>query len=181
MTDQQDPLARFVVRPTHHHIFRDYPLADIPPIPAGWSDVSWRNDACPCWRVDSHGETLYVFADYADTRQRDFGPGVARFSVSADMAWDGSRSTVFDTDDWSALLAVLEMPRLPVSLSGDVVIGCAPNRTWAWLVAEAYFHSYRMGDQGHRLGLTSRGTWIDDDGETVEGWVVPLMPQGEDA
>lgn len=180
--EASDPLARFVVGPKYHHVFADYALADIPPIPAGWSDVSWKNDACPCWRVDSQGSTFYVFADYADENKRDFGPGVARFSISADMAWDNSRATVFDTDDWDALITALEMPRLPVSLSDDVVIGVAPNKTWAWLVAEAYFESYRMSDQGHRLGLTSRGTWIDEDnGQTVEGWIVPLMPQGEEA
>lgn len=166
----------------NHSVFTDYPLADIPLIPDGWRDVSWRNDACPCWEVSSQDETLYVFADYADEDKRDYGPGVARFSVSAETGWDdGSRVTVFDTDDWDTLVAALEMPRLPVSLSGDVVIGFAPNRTWAWLLAESYYHAYRITDQGYRLGLPARGTWIDDDGETVEGWIVPLMPQGDDA
>lgn len=165
-----------------HSVFTDYPLVDLPPIPAGWRDVSWRNDACPCWEVLSQDETLYVFCDYADEDKRDYGPGVARFSISSVMGWDGSRVTVFDTDDWDELITVLEMPRLPVSLSSDVEIGRAPTALWAWLIAADYVQTYRMGDLGWRLGKrAASGTWIDDDGKTVEGWIVPLMPQGDDA
>jgi hypothetical protein len=181
MTDQADPLARFVVRPTHHHVFKDYPLTGIPTIPAGWSDVSWRNDACPCWRVESQGETLYVFADYSDEDKRDFGPGVSRFSISVDR--DGSRVNVFDSEFWDDIVSILEVPRLPVSLSGDVEIGRAPTALWAWLLADDYVQTYRMGDLGWRLGKRAMaGTWIDDDGQTVDGWIVPLIPQtGDDA
>ena len=181
MTDHADPLARFVVRPTHHHVFSDYPLADIPAIPAGWSDVSWKNDACPCWEVSSQGETLYVFADYADPGKRDFGPRVARFSISLDR--DGSRVTVYDSEFWGNIVSIIEAPRLPVSLSGDVDIGRAPTASWAWLLAEDYVSTYRMGDLGWRLAKRAMpGSWIDDDGQTVYGWIVPLMPQtGNDA
>jgi len=158
-----------------HSVFTDYPLADIPPIPAGWRDVSWRNDACPCWEVSSQGETLYVFADYADEDKRDYGPGVARFSITAVMGWDGSRVTVFDTDNWDELIAVLEMPRLPVSLSEDVEIGRAPTALWAWLIANDYFHSYRLKESGWLLAPRAMsGQWLDDDGMPRDGWIVAL-------
>lgn len=157
-----------------HHVFTDYPIADLPPIPTGWRDVSWRNDACPCWEVSSQGETLYVFCDYADEDKRDYGPGVARFSISADRA--GSRVNVFDSEFWDDIVAILEVPRLPVSLSGDVEVGRAPTALWAFLIAEDYVHTYRVGNLGWRLGERAMtGSWADDDGKTVEGWIVPLM------
>ena len=160
----------------NHSIFTDYPLSDFPPIPSGWVETSWRNDACPSFQFVADGETLRVFIDYADADRREC-PSVPRFGLTTE---DGC--PVFETDSWDALLAETAKPRLPVSLEGDVVIGRASCAEWAFIVAENYFSEYRMADNGWQLGETvSLGEWIDDDGETVKGWIVPLMPQGEDA
>lgn len=178
MTDQHDPLARFVVRPIYHHVFKDFPLADIPAIPAGWTDVSWHNDSCPAFGfVNAHGETMRVFVDYADASRRECA-GVPRFGLATE---DGC--PIFETDNWDALLTEAAKPRFPVSLEGDVVIGSASCAERALIVAEEYLYAYRMSDIGWAVGKeVSFGEWIDDDGETVNGWIVPLMPQtGDDA
>lgn len=92
----------------NHSIFRDYPLADFPPIPAGWIETSWKNDACPSFQfVADSGETMRVFVDYKDPDQREC-PSVSRFGLATE---DGV--AVFETNDWDTLLAEAAKPRMP--------------------------------------------------------------------
>lgn len=69
-------------------------------IPAGFVDVSWRNDGCPRWHADALN--LCLFIDYADPAQREFADeGDPRFSLSTiDTAED-----LLQTDDWAAVVA----------------------------------------------------------------------------
>ncbi len=82
---------------TFRETFPDYDPASMPPIPAGWIDQSWHNDACPCFATG----VCDVFIDFADPAMREtqgkrfiaFDPG------------DGSNRTLFETDDWSEMVA----------------------------------------------------------------------------
>jgi hypothetical protein len=76
--------------------FPDFPAADLPAIPADWSDQSWHNDACPCFHIGA----LAVFIDYADPAMRDC-EGAPRFSVQHIEACE----ELFSSDDWSQVLA----------------------------------------------------------------------------
>jgi hypothetical protein len=73
-----------------------FPAADIPAIPAGWQDHSWRNDACPRFHIGP----LAIFTDYADASLRDC-EGSPRFSVQHIEACE----ELFASDDWNAVLA----------------------------------------------------------------------------
>lgn len=77
-----------------HDAFPDYPLADLPPIPAHWKDVSFRNDACPSFQVGG----LQVFVDYADDANREH-PGEPRFHVLTEDA-----DSVLATDSWDEVI-----------------------------------------------------------------------------
>lgn len=77
--------------------FPDYDPADLPAIPADWLDISWHNDACPSWQIDSATLPLFVYVDYADATRREF-PEISRFSVH----WEGD--CLFESDDWNAIL-----------------------------------------------------------------------------
>lgn len=90
--------------------FPDFPEADMPGIPAGFTDISWRNDVCPSFSNDAAG--LVVFIDFLDKPRREF-PESERFTV---MGWDGeglaspeagSPPDLFGSDDWQAVVAFM--------------------------------------------------------------------------
>jgi hypothetical protein len=77
--------------------FPDFPEADMPALPEGFSDTSWHNDACPSYSSPS----FHIFIDYADVTQREH-PNTSRFTVS--KTDDDEVSPVLDTDNWSDVL-----------------------------------------------------------------------------
>lgn len=87
--------------------FPDYPAADMPALPEGWTDSTWRNDACPSYAAFDQGEIrVRIWIDYADDVAREVQGG-ARFVVTHE---DWTRladaqevdSTVYEGDDWAA-------------------------------------------------------------------------------
>jgi hypothetical protein len=82
--------------------FPDFPAADLPAIPADWSDQSWRQDACPCFHIGS----LAVFIDYLNPHysENEFAP---RFSVQGiDNCLE-----LFASNDWQAVLDFVQQRR----------------------------------------------------------------------
>lgn len=80
--------------------FPDFPATDMPAIPAGWTDQSWRNDSCPCFNT---GNGALVYVDFADTSLREIPDGT-RFNVQADPEIHGHNETFLDTDIWDEVL-----------------------------------------------------------------------------
>ncbi len=76
--------------------FPDFGALDVA-LPAGAEDISWKNEACPCFSIG----TFFVYVDYADPALREF-PESARFSAHTEDAADDE--DVFSTDDWAQLL-----------------------------------------------------------------------------
>lgn len=89
---------------TEHTYLTEFPsFVDeiLPPIPSTWKDVSWRNDACPCWETPSG---LHVYIDYEKLENRDFPEMTCRFQVT-DRITDGPNNPIdLDTDDWAEVL-----------------------------------------------------------------------------
>ena len=86
---------------TYQTEFPDFPATDMPTIPAGWTDTSWHNDACPSFNV---GNGMVVFIDFADSSLKEF-EDTKRFTVHADPEVHNHNDVLMDTDDWSELLA----------------------------------------------------------------------------
>lgn len=78
--------------------FPDFDLATLPPIPEGWTDSSWHNDACPSF---TKGE-LQLFIDYADPARRELGIEAPRFALmrmpDLTLCW---------SDEWADVLAAI--------------------------------------------------------------------------
>lgn len=85
--------------------FPGFDPATLPAIPADWTDVSWKNDACPSF-LAAAGPTweILVFVDWADPAERELG-GASRYSVQrhANDGDDGACS--FSSDSWPAIVA----------------------------------------------------------------------------
>lgn len=83
--------------------FPDFPAADMPAIPEGFVDVSWKNDSCPSFLNVDAG--LVLFVDYLDPELRE-EPTCPRFSLGV---WDDGSTgwTLAATDDWAEILAAL--------------------------------------------------------------------------
>jgi hypothetical protein len=81
--------------------FPDYDVDTLPLIPDDWTDVSYVNDACPCFETSV--QNLYVFVDYAKPEDREH-PGLPRFGL---MFIGGSEveGSGLSTDDWLEVLA----------------------------------------------------------------------------
>ena len=78
--------------------FPDYDVLTLPAIPTHWKDTSWHNDACPSFETKG----LRIFVDYADASQRE-NESLVRFAVLRDDV------IVLDTDDWDAVLELVEL------------------------------------------------------------------------
>ena len=83
--------------------FPDFPAADMPAIPAGWTDQSWHNDACPSFNT---GSGMVVFIDFADPTLKEF-EDTKRFTVHSDPEKADSNDVLFETDDWAEVLAFI--------------------------------------------------------------------------
>lgn len=94
---------------TYQTEFPDFPAADMPDIPATWRDISWHNDACPCFEFmtggegDSNYQSAVVWIAERDPAAREFQNG-KRFLISYREGFTESLD-VLETDDWAAVLA----------------------------------------------------------------------------
>ncbi len=108
----------------------NFDLATLPAIPEGWTDTSWRNDACPSFDTPS-GVRVYV--DYADPKQRD-NEGLARFGAyyeAPDAQSSTDRVDVYEGEDWDALLAAVEAFTPPCRQHTDTGRGVCADCGWA--------------------------------------------------
>lgn len=87
---------------TYRTEFPDYDPATMPTIPEGWADQSWHNDACPSFNA---GNGKVVFIDFADKSLREWEGDLARFTVHADPQVTDHNEVLYESDDWSAILA----------------------------------------------------------------------------
>jgi hypothetical protein len=87
---------------TYREEFPDYDPASMPAIPAGWTDISWRNDACPSFDA---GNMRVVYVDYASPDRREWSEA-RRFSVTEETPHMRIR-TVLESDDWQEVLDYL--------------------------------------------------------------------------
>lgn len=78
--------------------FPDYPSERLPPIPEGWTDMSWCNDACPCFGT---GDVI-VFVDFPEPSEREY-PETKRFSVVSNPE-SANTEVLLHTDDWAEVL-----------------------------------------------------------------------------
>lgn len=88
---------------TYRTEFPDFDSATMPAIPAGWTDQSWHNDACPSFNA---GNGMVVFIDFADPSLKEF-EDTKRFTVHSDPEVHDSNDVLFETDDWEECLAFL--------------------------------------------------------------------------
>lgn len=85
--------------------FPDFPLADMPVIPAGFKDTSWRNDACPYF-FDAI-KRLGIYIDYADKSQREFE--AERFIIfKTDAEGLPIGDAIAASESWDVILASLK-------------------------------------------------------------------------
>lgn len=105
--------------PEHGGAGDEHPRFDFaycPPIPAGWREFSWHNDAMPCWLA---GPTTAVWVDYyhqALGEWADLGDRWRRYAVTAVVpdpdygpqhAFAGEAEALLYTDDWGEVLALV--------------------------------------------------------------------------
>jgi hypothetical protein len=84
--------------------FPDFLISEFPPMPNGFEDFSWHNDACPCIYHPKRG--LFVYIDYANEDMREYR-GKARFVVFDPMSCEDAE-TAFESDDWDEVLAFIK-------------------------------------------------------------------------
>jgi len=78
--------------------FPEYDTATLPPIPEHWKDISWRNDVCPSWQLN----TYQIFVNFEKPEDRETGG--ERFSV-CDIEFG---DCLLSTDDWNEILTFVD-------------------------------------------------------------------------
>lgn len=82
---------------------------DQPPVPAGWTDSSWHNDAAASYEVG----LLRVWIEHPDRTQREIDCET-RFLVMLlephedDLPTIADQPPLLETDDWAEVLAFVE-------------------------------------------------------------------------
>lgn len=85
--------------------FPDYPMVDLPAMPAGFVDVSWHNDTCPsACNADAR---LMVFVDYVDAGLREFPENEGRFTLARTDEGGAVMEGLASTDDWQTILDLI--------------------------------------------------------------------------
>lgn len=90
--------------------FPDFPADAMPTIPEGFTDRSWRNDACPCFIHEESGLVLWIDWPMADLRSWDGGRFLVERCLERDpeAGWQmGEMEQCFESDDWSTVLRSL--------------------------------------------------------------------------
>lgn len=101
---------------TYQTEFPDFPEADMPAIPQGFEDTSWRNEGCPHFMNAKAG--LEIWVDYADPTKSELPEhraegSVKRFAlyrVNVDdegVYLDDAREILAEADDWNEVLAAI--------------------------------------------------------------------------
>lgn len=103
---------------TFREEFPDFPAAEMPAMPDGFDDSSWKNDACPSIKNETLG--LLVFVDYVDASLREH-PETPRFVVlklDAEGCLEDCESLLV-TDDWSAVLALIDAKAVSAAIAAS--------------------------------------------------------------
>lgn len=87
--------------PQMHDAFPDFDQDSLPIIPSDWTDVSFHNDACPCFEAPG----FYVFIDYPQSWQRET-PGGHRFTIFDVDDQNFLKDVHLETDVWAEVLAL---------------------------------------------------------------------------
>lgn len=96
--------------------FAGYPVADLPPLPEGWTDTTWRNEGAPTYRCG----LANVWIDYADPARRfdvvECDQSARQRFIVTRMDFDDVNGTpaallkpegeeLFASDDWAEVVA----------------------------------------------------------------------------
>lgn len=85
--------------------FPSYPVADMPRLPAGFVDQSYRNDVCP--HFDNDAARIAVWIDHPDRALREY-PECKRFTVHSIDADGYVQEMLFESDVWQDVLKFLQ-------------------------------------------------------------------------
>jgi len=89
---------------TYKSEFPDFGELDVE-LPQSFKDISWHNDACPCFeQVTAKEFTIRVYIDYKDLIKRESSNSDYRFSVMAVYGKEEQNAGVMLSDDWNEIL-----------------------------------------------------------------------------
>jgi hypothetical protein len=90
---------------TYRQEFPEYPIHDMPTLPEGFTDASWKNDVCP--HFDNGALRIAVWIDYPDKAWREY-PEVKRFTVHSIDAEGMAGEMLFESDVWTDVLNFIQ-------------------------------------------------------------------------
>jgi hypothetical protein len=161
--------------------FPDANVDAMPPIPPEWTDVSWRNDACPSFMVEGKGMLVHVEREIP--AERENGPECPRYSVLImdpdESGWQVDMAeTLIDGDDWEEILKAVsayDRDSTAVCEKTAEAFGIAASGTdpWSWSIEV---------DSWWRIEVGLAGPLGDDQMEPsafTSGWIVDLLENGD--
>jgi hypothetical protein len=108
---------------SYREAFPDYPEADFPAeLPEGFTDSSWKNDACPS--IESNSMLLRIWIDYADTARREHQNGQRYIVLGLE---DDDGHPLLETDSWQEVLERIDMERAIQNAGIHVIEDSSPR------------------------------------------------------
>lgn len=95
--------------------FPDFEPADMPAVPAGFMDSSWRFNVCPTFTSDPLGLNLWI--DYLNPADREH-QGWLRFRLESQSAGIETTEFYLETDDFAEVLAAIDARTLALEAKG---------------------------------------------------------------
>lgn len=154
------------VTPTWPTMFADYPRGTMMPIPAGWTEMSWRNETAPSFGpcVGPMGEAAQIWIDYEQPAKREI-PESERFTFCRRDAI-GELTVVYTGDDYGEALRHIAIE----------VLACDFAHRLAQQLDPAEWREMRIRNRSVEAGVCASHDFLDANMVMLAAWQATRDP-----
>jgi len=154
------------VTPTWPTMFADYPRGTMMPIPAGWTEMSWRNETAPSFGpcVGPMGEAAQIWIDYEQPAKREI-PESERFTFCRRDAI-GELTVVYTGNDYGEVLRHVAIE----------VLACDFAHWLAQQLEPAEWREMRIRNRNVEAGVCASHDFLDANMVMLAAWQATRDP-----
>lgn len=154
------------VTPTWPSLFTDYPRGTMMPIPAGWTEMSYRNETAPSFGpcVGPMGEAAQIWIDYEQPAKREV-PEAERFTFCRRDPV-GELTVIYAGDDYGEALRHVAIE----------VLACDFTHRLAQQLDPAEWREMRISNRAVEAGVCASHDFLDANMVMLAAWQATRTP-----